>query len=485
MTVREVRAAEMAFCRENVEYFVETYCHIEDKDAAEIIQPFTLWPMQRDALGDIMTHRLNIILKARQLGVTWLALAIAAHDLLFCAGHTCIALSRTEEEAKELVRRLWSVELAHMPELVREDGTTSWDGPTFTHTALSVTITFPNGLKSVFRAFASAKGAGRSFTANMLLLDEWAFQENAREIWLSAYPTINRPTGGRVLGLSTIERGTLFEELYTEDNGFHKLFIPWYADPRRDASWYEQTRRDLGDLIMQEYPASVEEALTIPGGAFFPEVKRHTHVRPPCDMEGWRRYVCIDYGLDMLAAHWVAVSPENKARVYREYDAPGLTIGEAAGKLLELTGGEDIDLFLAPPDLWNRSQESGKSRAAIFAEHGVTLTKTSNDLPAGCAAIKEWLRDANLVLDDGAADNLFRCLTKIQRDKARPNIYAKEPHDLTHDVDSLRCFCVYWTHPADTPKGERAKWSNDMYDDYYAAGDSGKEYLIKKWGNPF
>ena len=201
-------------------------------------------------------------------------------------------------------------------------------------------------------------------------------------------------------------------------------------------------------------------------------------------MEGWRRYVCIDYGLDMFSAHWVAVSPENRAAVYREFDAPDLTIGEAAAKLRELSAGERIELMLAPPDLWSRSQESGKSRAAIFAEHGAVLTKTSNDLPAGCAAIKEWLRDGGLTLCEGAAENLFRCLSRIQRDKARPNVYAKEPHALTHDVDSLRCFCVYWTHPAEAPRAAGVTWTRDQYDDYENAGEAGRAYLIRKWGEP-
>ena len=87
----------------------------------------------------------------------------------------------------------------------------------------------------------------------MLILDEWAFQTNAREIWLSTYPTINRPTGGKVIGLSTIERGTLFEELYTESNNFNKIFLPWNADPSEIAGTSAQ-KSDLGALVMQEYP---------------------------------------------------------------------------------------------------------------------------------------------------------------------------------------------------------------------------------------
>ena len=472
MTVAEIRRAELSYCGQHPDYFIERYGHIEDKDASEIIQPFSLWPMQREAVRQIAEHRLNIILKARQLGVTWLVLSLAACWMLAKPGYTVIALSRTEDEAKELVRRLSRVILRYCPELVADKAAQpdGWGGPVWSATTMGVEIEHEGGEISTFKAFPSASGAGRSFTANLLLLDEWAFQAGAREIWLSTYPTINRPTGGKVIGLSTIERGTLFEELYTGDNGFFKLFLPWSADPRRDAAWYERTKQDLGDQIMQEYPATVEEALTIPGGAFFPEFAAHIHIKEPQrDTEGYRRYICIDYGLDMLSAHWVWIDTEGAARVYREFDAPNLTISEAAAAI-RARMFEDVDAILAPPDLWNRSQESGKSRAILFFEAGLTLTKTSNDLAAGCAAIKEWLRPVDgvpgLTIDRDAAPNLCRSLTKIQRDKARADVYAKEPHDLTHDVDSLRCFCVFWTRPAQ----RKAEEKHDLLRDDFHIG---------------
>lgn len=472
MTVAQIRRAELQYCGEHPAYFVGRYGYIEDKDADEIIQPFALWPAQEQAIREIQGHRLNIILKARQLGVTWLVLSLAACWMLAKPGYTVIALSRTEDEAKELVRRLARVILRYCPELVADgaDLPPGWDGPVWTATAMGVEILHPGGVISTFKAFPSASGAGRSFTANLLILDEWAYQAGAREIWLSTYPTINRPTGGKVIGLSTIERGTLFEDIYTGDNGFCKIFLPWDADPRRTAEWYERTRQDLGDLITQEYPATVEEALTIPGGAFFAEFLPHIHLREPVqDMDGYRRYIAIDYGLDMLSAHWIWIDTEGNARVYREYDAPNLTISEAAAAIIERQY-EQVDAILAPPDLWNRSQESGKSRAVLFYEAGLSLTRTSNDLPAGCAALKEWLRpvdgEPGLTIDRDAAPNLCRCLTKIQRDKARPDVYAKEPHDLTHDVDSLRCFCVFWTRPAERVSPRR----HDLLRDDFGVG---------------
>lgn len=492
MSPKELRQCEIDYCQGDILYYIKSYVHIEDKDAEELIQPFNLWPDQEMTVLSLMEHRLNVLLKARQLGFTWLVLSIASHLLICWTGRTVIMLSRTEDEAKELIRRL-AVILRYMPLIVEyNDVPVGWDGPIFKATALQLEIYFPDGPVSTAKAFPSSPGAVRSFTADLLIFDEWAFQQFAAEIWASAYPAINRPTGGRFFGISTIERGSKFEEIFTDpDNGFNKIFIPWYADPRRDEKWYEDTKRALGDKMTQEYPATIEEALEVPGGAFFPEVTAKTHITTKYPQGNVRNYVCIDYGLDMFSAHWVAVDEKNKAIVYREYDAPDKTIGQASDILLSLSKEEYIDLWLAPPDLWNRDQITGKSRALTFAEYGVNLTKTLNKLEDGCSAMKEWLlpvgddNKASLMFLEGAAPNLYRCLQKIQKDKRRPNIYAKEPHDLTHDVDSLRCFCVYWTAPAEArgTKGKR-KWTPDMYEDYENASEEDKIFLLRKYGEP-
>ena len=124
---------------------------------------------------------------------------------------------------------------------------------------------------------------------------------------------------------------------------------------------------------MQEYPATEEEALSAPGGRFFSELDKDTHLVDAPPTGPLRRYVAIDYGLDMLAAIWIAVDPNNHATVYRVDGGPNKTIGEAADLILRDSEGEEIDMYLAPPDLWNRSQESGKSRAQLFSEAHLPL----------------------------------------------------------------------------------------------------------------
>lgn len=488
------RDLEIENCREDIDYFVRTYCVYEDKDAEELIQPFNMWKAQEEALHSIHENRLNIILKARQLGITWLVVSYAAWLLRMRSGRTAIGLSRTEDEAMELVRRL-SVEFKNMPSLIREKGSEEakgWRGVTYEARSLKLIIHFPNEPDSVFLAFPSSPGSVRSFTADLVIFDEWAFQQWADQIWTSAAPTINRVGGGKFIGLSTNIRGSLFESKFTDkDNGFNKIFIPWYADPSRDQAWYDRTKAMMGGDITQEYPATIEEALSVAGGAYFPEVTyKSIQSKLSSLINTTRRYVSLDYGFDMLAAYWYAVDENYNAQIYREYYVPNQNARQAADAIRDLTGDEHIDLYLAPPDLWNRQAATGKSTADVFHEHGIDLVKVDNNIFNGCMRMKEWLyaeegEQSKLTILDECAPNLYRSLTKIQVDKNKPNIYAKQPHELTHAVDSLRYFCVYWTLPADVKRKRNAKkWTPDMYEDYKRASDKDKLLLIEKWGEP-
>lgn len=461
--LRRAWESEIAYCRDHVEYFVDRYGRIEDKDSTEIVQPFRMWDEQRKALRSITEHRLNIVLKARQLGITWLVLNMAAKEMLTALGSTVVALSKTEEDGKELIRRICVI-FDNMPELVRRE---DWYGAKLESSTMSATLTFPNGLQSVIKAFPAAPGAGRSFTANLVILDEWAFQQYAREIWGAAFPTINRPTGGKVIGLSTIKRGSLFEEIWTgEGNGFNKVFIPWSADPRRTQEWYEQTKASIGeDLTLAEYPATPEEALTVPGGAFFPEVKDSIHVTEWMPDAPIQRYISIDYGLDALAAIWHAVDARGRDTVYREVYQSGLIVSEAAQAIIRASANERIEAVYAPPDLWNRNRDTGRSTAEIFTEMGLPLVRTSNDRVQGWLDVKEWLRPvketneqtgeqkltARLQILKGTAPNLLRCLKAIQKDERKPNDCANDPHELTHLPDSLRAFCAGRPLPPELP----------------------------------
>ena len=499
MNLSEIRENEIDYCRGHIEYFVEKYGHIEDRNAPEIIVPFHLWKEQKEALRDMISHKWTIILKARQLGISWLVLHYAVWLMVCNTGRSIIGLSKSETEAKELIRRTVLI-LRHMRALVREKSDrVGWDGAWFDWNALSVTIHFPGKSDSVFQCFASGENAARSFTADLIIFDEWAFQQFDRSIWTAALPVVNRPLSGQVIGVSTIQRGSLFEELYTTpDNGFHKIFIPWYADPSRTKEWYDSTLKLSGKAAMwAEYPETVEQALDVPGGRYFEEV---TDASITSDMKLQQAvcYVAMDYGLDKLACYWILRDRFGNSQIIHEEYESNLIISAAADRILrvsdELIEREEItkvEQYLAPPDLWNRSQETGKSRAILFAENGLKLTKVNNDLKAGCLAIKENTAHgegmkSKLTIYKNSAPNLLSSLKKIQHDEKKPEVYAKDPHELTHSIDGLRYYCIYWTHGApETVKKKRKKWRPDQWEDYRNANLKDRAYLISIWGEPY
>ena len=501
--LQRIRKIEFDYCRDHLLYWVRNYCVIEDKDAAEIVVQFQPWQEQESLLTSIAEHRLNIILKARQLGITWCALYYCAHDLIFNPGHTVVALSKTQEDAFELVRRV-SVVLTGMPELL-QGGSITWKA-----SAEQIIITDnKTGLKSTFKSFPASPSAGRSFTGNILLLDEWAFQEYAEQIWQSAYPTINRPTGGKVIGLSTIKKGTLFERLWVEENAFNKIFLSVFADPRRTREWYKATERDLGIKIKEEYPRTAEEALSNLGGSFFSEFDYDIHTCEPFAIPtDWAIYDTMDYGLDMFAHYKIAIDGERNCYVFHEIYESNLIISAASNAvkaaetehIVAEDGTESIKAWypprerLAPPDLWNRMQESGKSRALLFEENGLSLTMSNNDRAAGWLAVKELLKpftNAEGVLTAQlkifrTCKNLIRVLPQILIDEKNVNDCAKEPHELTHAPDALRYFAIYWTSPQRVKKERpKVKYRADQWEDLRnARTPEERELILDKYGEP-
>ena len=462
-TIEQIREGELAYLRGDISYFIENYCKIEDKDAREAVIPFRLWPEQKRALDSMHRHKFNIILKARQLGISWLVLCYALYTLMTQAGATVVALSRTELEAKELVRRL-GVIVRNMPEFFTEREPERPGGFRFEATAMAVKFFREGQAPSIFQAFNSAPGVSRSFTANLLLFDEWAFQQYAEEIWTAGLPVINRPDGGKVIGLSTMMPGTFFERVWKEGEEFNRIFLPWHADPRRSQQWYRKTRKLLGEKTLREYPASPEEAMATFEGAFFDEFRRDVHVCEPFESpREWRVYHTMDYGLDMLASYWVAFDGENNAYVYREVYQDGLIIPRAAEAMKEAEQGEEVYLRYAPPDMFGRSNESGRTRAEIFDSYGLHFERSSNDRVSGWANLKEWLQvytnpegkeTARLKIFKNCP-NLIRTLQAIGRDKKKPNDCAVEPHELTHAPDALRYLFVL--RPYGRKKGQSEK----------------------------
>lgn len=240
------------------------------------------------------------------------------------------------------------------------------------------------------------------------------------------------------------------EEIYTSEAGTTRIFIPAKATDNtalmeKDPGYIKR----LMNLSESKRKALLEGSWDIFEGAYFEEFDRGVHVcRPFTVPEHWIKYVALDYGLDMLAAYVIAVDEKGKAWVMREAYEPNLIIKQAAAKIKEMTGTDSIRAYFAPPDMWNRRQDSGKSVAEIFAEHGIYLVKAGNDRIQGWYGLKEYLHPytdetgsltANMVIFENCT-NLIRSLPSLLHDEHNPNDVATKPHEITHGPDAIRYF---------------------------------------------
>ena len=226
-------------------------------------------------------------------------------------------------------------------------------------------------------------------------------------------------------------------------------------------------------------------------GQYFTEFDYATHVCEPFPIpREWRRYRAIDYGLDMLACCWIAVDSMRNWWVYKEVCESDLPISKAAQRIESHTDeDESIYVTLAPPDLWNRSQETGRSKALIFHENGLTLTKSNNDREAGWLAVKEALqKDANgesRLHIFNTCTNLIKHLPMLQRDPKKPTDTMTEPHEITHAPDALRYFAIGWARPSpEQDNATKVKYTPDLLRDYLRATPEEKKMMRERYGTP-
>ena len=206
----------------------------------------------------------------------------------------------------------------------------------------------------------------------------------------------------------------------------------------------------------------------------------------------------------MFACFWWAVDEDGRCWCIRELEEKGLIVQEAAAKMLEHTlPNEKISMTYAPPDMWSRQKDSGRTMAELFMQNGVAIVKSDNNRVQGHMLIKDMLAPIPLtdpfvkgLFPEGEApDKLpglmffdtigqaFSDLKDIQADEKNPNDCAKTPHEITHTVDGIRYFCVSRVLAAEAI-ADRLQQEDDEddtltdYESYMTGGEIPDGYLL-------
>lgn len=251
------QAAEIRICRRDAAHFIRTHCMIYNATDRNWI-PFALWDAQASTLATLRASRLSVVLKARQLGLSWLTLCYALWLMIFHPAVTLLVFSQRDEEATELLSRIKGV-YAHLPD---------WCKTASVVTTNAHEWSLSNG--STAKAFPAT--GGRSYTGSLAIVDEADFVPDLDALLNAVKPTID--AGGQMIMISTVDKSrpdSPFKRIYRGavdgTTEWTPVFLPWHARPGRDAAWYETQKQDVLartgalDDLHQEYPATDTEAL--------------------------------------------------------------------------------------------------------------------------------------------------------------------------------------------------------------------------------
>lgn len=224
-------------------------------------------------------------------------------------------------------------------------------------------------------------------------------------------------------------------------NYYHNEFLS-----PEDISMFEE----LKERDPSAYRIVGEGEWGIEKGAYFSEFTSRIHTSEPFDIRDsgtYNHYASFDYGLDMFACLFYAVDRFGRVFVYREIHQSNLIVSEAADKLAGYISPDSVLGVYAPPDMWNRQRESGKSIADIFAAKNIPLIKASNNRINGWLCVKEQMKvykengeeKSSLVIFKNC-ENLINALPRLLRDEKNPSDVSIHPHNITHAPDALRYF---------------------------------------------
>jgi len=206
------------------------------------------------------------MLKARQIGASWIC---AAYDLWYAKFHNganVFLWSKGELEAFEKLDKCRRIE-RNLPRFLQH--TIKPDSNSEMH--------IPS-IGSTLRALPSTETAGIGFSASIIDFDEWEQHPYATQNFYHAKPTIDSGAG-QLIGTFTVDpwkaeslARTTFQNALDKKNSFTPLFFPFGVRPGRNEKWYRRILHELTsqelegltpELYMQKnYPRSISEALS-------------------------------------------------------------------------------------------------------------------------------------------------------------------------------------------------------------------------------
>lgn len=354
-------------------------------------------------------HYCNLILKARQLGISTFTCLLFLDRCLFNSNVAAGVISHTNDDAVAMFKRI-KFAYDNLPEEIKSLRAANTDS--------AKELVFSNG--SSIRVGTSMRGS----TFQYLHISEFGkicakYPEKAKEIITGSLNTI--ATGQYIFVESTAEgrSGHFYEmcntakEMHGEKRrlsplDFKFFFYPWWQHPdyrledlgvrvsvdmqeyfdslRTDhhidllpeqKAWYAAKARTQSDSMMQEYPCTPEEAFFTSNeglyyGRHMARARVEGRIRKVYHDPNLATYVSFDLGYSDFTSLWFWQMVNQEIRLIDFYEKNG----EPLTHYLKIVKDKpySISKVFAPHDANVTEYSSGISRADVAKKHGVKFT---------------------------------------------------------------------------------------------------------------
>lgn len=349
-----------------------------DVDEVTVRSRERTWRWQRYLAERVLSDKRLIILKGRQIGVTWVVLAIDVAEAILMPDTASLIYRQKEDEAIDNVRRWWRL-YKSLPQHFKEGIRVLTPDRTEQPGRTGIALQFPDGRISEVVPMTSAGSSGHGRSVRRITLDEGAYIDELEAIMAAVEPAAG-PAAIDIVstahGVHNPETGEGNEysrrwaEARLGTSGYRALFFPYDIHPERDQTWYD-TAAEVQSLKAHQrhaqFPRNEHEAFQLSARNFFDaEDLDHyaRHVQRPlyrCDfVDPKTRKLAVGRVAELRKhsdGHWrVFAEPQDHQYAIGADCATGRGLDFSCAYVVDLTNGElaaefhgklDADLYAA------------------------------------------------------------------------------------------------------------------------------------------
>lgn len=387
-----IAALDRELCRRSFTEFL-SYIRVrsDDPNAPGAI-PWAPWDFLTERALSWEAGNSEVILKARQLGMTWLFAAYAD----WCArnGKAVGVFSAGQVESRGILDRVRYIEET-LPKHLQSIATIRSDD-----------AVYPSG--GSIRVFPSTEHAGISFTFQVVAFDEAHFHPYAAQNYAAARPTLS--AGGQFLMFSTADpalgpNGFFHDMYWASERGetpYKAHFIPWNARPGRDEGWLAREKTAFTGMPEEfdaYYPATAESAFVAKSGLVYPMFTTQRHIKAaPFLIGDARRLVAgVDFGGgDPTAIVILGMDEKQRVHQFAEFYQRG-TVGP--NQIGEFLAHYPVDTVMCDPS-------QGTSIAALKETFKLNARPAKNNRADGLGLVAFLLDSDRLTIEPTCVNSI-------------------------------------------------------------------------------